>query len=73
MNVSMVAKLRKSLVGGMNIPVNQVFNNIVSEYVRLFQSYEAFVMNTVMTRPTSVNILDHVICSGRIANDVARS
>lgn len=58
------------LVGDMNIPVNRVSNNIVSEYVRLLESYGAFVTNTVTTRPASANILDHVVCSGHIANDV---
>lgn len=58
------------LVGDMNVPVNLLSNNIASEYTRLLESYDTLVTNTVTTRESSGNILDHVICSGRIAGDV---
>lgn len=51
------------IVGDMNIPVNQCESRVVREYLDLLNSYNFSVTNTIATRPASVNILDHVVCS----------
>lgn len=51
------------LVGDFNIPLNIVNNNIVGEYLRLLETYNMMPTNTAVTRPSSNNILDHIVCS----------
>lgn len=49
-------------VGDVNIPINNHNNNVVVRYKSLLESYGFACINTVPTRPTSSNILDHIIC-----------
>lgn len=58
------------LAGDFNIPVNLVANNAVQEYIRLLTSFSMVVSNTSVTRPSSANILDHMVCSERMAGSV---
>lgn len=58
------------ILGDMNVPVNIVTNNIALEYIRLLESYHAFLTNTMVTRKASGNILDHVVCSGQIVDNI---
>lgn len=58
------------LVGDLNIPTNIQSNNIVREYERLLSSFNMVVTNTNVTRPTSGNILDHVVCSDTLSDTV---
>lgn len=58
------------IVGDMNVPINMGSNNVVQEYLRLLISYNVVVSNTHVTRPSSCNVLDHVICSENLANTV---
>lgn len=58
------------VVGDTNIPTNMACNNIVGEYIRLLASYNLMVTNTNITRPVSNNILDHVVCSDCLADNV---
>lgn len=58
------------IAGDMNVPVNLESNNSVREYLRLLDSYNLKVTNTVATRPASQNILDHFVCSTSIATTV---
>lgn len=57
----------KIIAGDMNIPMNSQTNNAVKEYSRLLASFDLKVTNTIATRPSSSNILDHFICSSSIA------
>lgn len=50
------------MFGDMNVPVNMPNNNIVLKYKSLLQSYGFICSNTLVTRPASSNILDHVLC-----------
>lgn len=51
------------IVGDVNIPFNQMDNTIVQEYSNQLQCYNFAVTNSYTTRPSSGNILDHVVCS----------
>lgn len=51
------------VIGDINIPTNQTGCNVVNEYTNLLDCYNFAVTNTYVTRPTSGNILDHVVCS----------
>lgn len=51
------------IVGDINIPINRPGCRIVDEYMNLLTCYNLFVSNTYPTRPSSGNILDHVITS----------
>lgn len=58
------------LVGDINIAVNDLENSKTIEYLQLLESYQVSMTNTETTRPVSSNILDHVICSERLAEAV---
>ena len=58
------------VVGDMNIPVNSPSNPIAAEYLQILAAYNMFVTNTNVTRPTSNNILDHVVCTEHLATTV---
>lgn len=58
------------LVGDLNIPLNITTNNIVGEYIRLLETYNMLPTNTVVSRQSSNNILDHVVCSTSMIEDV---
>lgn len=51
------------LVGDMNLPVNNPEARDVQQYTQLLNSYGMAVTNSFVTRPSSTNILDHVVCS----------
>lgn len=61
------------LLGDTNIPFNLETANPVQEYARLLESFNLQVTNSVITRPASQNLLDHVVCSsdipGKIINE----
>lgn len=50
------------IFGDVNIPVNLSNNNVVLKYKHLLQSYGYICSNTIVTRPASQNILDHIMC-----------
>ncbi|KAL1403892.1 hypothetical protein pipiens_000876, partial [Culex pipiens pipiens] len=47
----------------MNLPVNNPEARDVQQYTQLLNSYGMAVTNSFVTRPSSNNILDHVVCS----------
>lgn len=51
------------IVGDVNIPINQQQNQNVLRYNQLLNSFSATVSNTIITRPSINNVLDHVVCS----------
>lgn len=51
------------LVGDINIAVNRPQDRDVQRYLQLLNSFSMVVTNTIVTRPLSNNILDHVISS----------
>ncbi|KAL1376335.1 hypothetical protein pipiens_016954 [Culex pipiens pipiens] len=51
------------IVGDVNVPVNQPHNVNVRRYNQLLNAFSATVSNTIITRPISNNLLDHVVCS----------
>lgn len=51
------------LVGDMNLPANNINNREFRKYQALLSSYNMAVSNTLVTRPSSNNVLDHVVCS----------
>lgn len=59
--------------GDVNVPLNNNNNNIVIKYRSLLESYNFICTNTFPTRPATLNILDHVLCSvedsSRLRND----
>lgn len=61
------------IVGDFNVPVNLSGNNVVGRYKNLLESYGFICTNTFVTRPASMNILDHVVCNfnnaSRVQND----
>ncbi|XP_055616637.1 uncharacterized protein LOC129762427 [Toxorhynchites rutilus septentrionalis] len=58
------------IVGDINIPTNQIESCITSEYVNLLKCYNFSVTNTYPTRPASNNVLDHVVCSETMLNNI---
>lgn len=58
------------IVGDINVPINHANLNTVTKYKMLLESYSFLTTNTYATRPTSANILDHVICKLDDANRV---
>lgn len=58
------------VVGDVNLPVNQPNNRAVEEYLSALRCYNFKVTNTFPTRPISSNILDHVVCSESLLNNV---
>lgn len=61
------------IIGDVNVPVNLMNNNIVTKYRSLLESYGFICANSIVTRPASNNILDHVVCKSsdafRLRND----
>lgn len=49
------------IVGDVNLPVNQPLNLNVQRYHQLLHAFSATVSNTIITRPSSNNLLDHVV------------
>ena len=56
------------LAGDLNVPVNITTSPFVQEYLRLLDSFNVQVTNTVATRPASGNILDHMVCTTTFAD-----
>lgn len=56
------------LAGDMNVPVNITTSTTVQEYLCLLESFNLQITNTFTTRPSSGNILDHMICSNTFAH-----
>uniref|UniRef100_A0A1W7R639 Putative tick transposon n=1 Tax=Aedes albopictus TaxID=7160 RepID=A0A1W7R639_AEDAL len=60
------------ILGDINFPINSIDSRGAQTYLQLLASYNMLVTNTHVTRPTSSNILDHVVChaetSERITN-----
>ena len=50
------------ILGDLNIPINLTQNNVVMKYITLIESYGMVCSNTFTTRPSSNNLLDHVVC-----------
>lgn len=50
------------IIGDVNIPINLSSNNVVMKYKNLLESYGFICTNTFPTRPSSGNLLDHVVC-----------
>lgn len=57
------------LVGDMNIAINSQ-NRETQKYSDLLSSYNMMVTNSNVTRPSSNNILDHVVCNTELMNRV---
>ena len=61
------------ILGDVNIPMNLIQNNVVIRYKTLIESYAMLCTNTFETRPSSNNLLDHVVCRqddlNRLRND----
>ncbi|XP_055604933.1 uncharacterized protein LOC129753162 [Uranotaenia lowii] len=60
----------KILLGDTNVAVNLSDNSTTGEYLRILESCNMFVTNNVVTRPSSGNILDHVVCSESLLSSV---
>lgn len=60
------------ILGDMNIAINNENCRMAQQYLQMLSSYNMIVTNTHVTRPSSSNILDHVVCqadkSERITN-----
>ena len=51
------------IVGDLNIALNKLNNYITKRYLQALDSLGLTVTNNQITRPSSSNILDHVVCS----------
>lgn len=56
------------ILGDVNIPINHENLNTVLKYKMLLESYGFITTNIYATRPSSANILDHVVCKMNDAN-----
>ena len=59
-----------SILGDMNLAINDAESRGVQKYLQLLESYNMVVTNTYCTRPVSDNILDHVVCLADISEQI---
>lgn len=61
------------IAGDVNVPINQLNNNLVFRYKSLLESHGFVCTNTFATRPVTNNVLDHLVSrvddAHRVRND----